>query len=109
MPSRALTAAEVAKEFGRSKSWLHENWRQLVAKRIIPPPLIEEGHPTWSKAQLWAYLDKPLPTEFQSLIAAHRAALDAAAAPIDRDASDVQGEAGEKALPHSIVNRRECT
>ena len=109
MPSRALTAAEVAKEFGRSTAWLDENWERLVAKRIIPPPLIEEGHLTWSKAQLWAYLDKPLPREVQSLVAAHRAALDAAAAPIDRGAGDVEGQAGKKALPRTTVNRRGCT
>jgi hypothetical protein len=97
MPTRALTAEEVAKEFGRSKAWLYQNWERLVRERIIPPPLIEEGHLTWSKAQLWAYLDKPLPKEFQSLVAAHRAALDAAAvSQIERGTADAIERGREK-------------
>ena len=89
MPARALTVEEVAAEFGRSKAWIYENWKRLVKDGIIPPPIIEAGHLVWSAAQLYAYLDKGLPPKFHALVAAHRAALDAAlAAPADRIAGD---------------------
>lgn len=89
MPVRALNAEDVAAEFGRSKAWMYENWKRLVKEGMIPPPLIEVGHLVWSAAQVYAYLDKDLPPKFRTMVAAHRAALDAAfTAPADRVAGD---------------------
>ena len=88
--SRALTAAEMGAEFGRSAAWIYANWERLVSDNIIPPPLKEAGHLVWSKAQVWAYLDRDLPPKMRSLVAAHRAAEEAAAkAPADYAAGDV--------------------
>jgi hypothetical protein len=80
MTDRALTAEQLAAEFDRSKAWIYENWQRLVAEGKLPPPLIEAGHLVWSKAQVWAYLDKKLPKDIRPYVAAHRAAFDAAAA-----------------------------
>lgn len=89
MTARALTAEEVAAEFRRSKTWIYENWQRLVAEGRLPPPLIEAGHLVWSKAQVWAYLDKDLPLKMRPLVAAHRAAEEAAAsAPADYATGD---------------------
>jgi hypothetical protein len=101
MPARALTVDEVAAEFGRSKGWFYENWKRLVAHGALPPPVSEAGHLVWSAAQVYAYLDKDLPPKFRALVAAHRAALDAAAAaPAERVASD------EVERSRSQLNRR---
>lgn len=81
MISRAMSAEEVAAELGYSKSWVYENWKRLVAEGKLPPPLHEAGHLVWSKAQVWAYLDRSLPKDMRALTAAHRAALEAASVP----------------------------
>jgi hypothetical protein len=105
MTDRALTAEQVAAEFGRSKGWLYDNWQRLVAAGKLPPPLMEAGHLVWSKAQLWAYLDKPLPPKMYALVAAHRACLDAAPAAM---AKRVTGDAIERdrgRLDHRFANQ----
>jgi hypothetical protein len=87
--TRALTAEELAGELGYSKTWIYDNWKRLVAEGRIPPPLLEAGHLVWSKAQVWAYLDKDLPPKMRPLVAAHRAAEEAAArAPADHAAGE---------------------
>lgn len=89
MPSPALTAAEVAAEFKCSKTWIYDNWRRLVAEKRLPPPIMETGHLVWSAAQVYAYLDKKIPKDLRPFVAAHRAAMNAAAsAPADREATE---------------------
>lgn len=97
MTRRALDAEEVASEFGRSRAWMYENWRRLVADGALPPPVIEAGHLVWSAAQVYAYLDKELPPKLRGLVAAHRAALEAAAAaPAERVAGEAIARGREK-------------
>jgi predicted DNA-binding transcriptional regulator AlpA len=107
MPARALTAEEVAAELGRSKAWIYEHWRRLVAEGRIPPPISEAGHLVWSAAQLYAYLDRDLPAKLRPLVAAHRAALDAAAAaPRERIAGDAI-EAARAGLDRRFARQEE--
>lgn len=80
MPAPALTAEDVAALFGRSKAWIYENWKRLVAEGAIPSPLNEAGHLVWDAAQFYAYRDRNLPAKLRPLVAAHRAAEEAAAA-----------------------------
>jgi hypothetical protein len=90
MPACALTAVEVAAAFGHKKAWIYENWQRLVAEGKLPPPLIEAGHLVWDKAQVWAYRDFKIPAKIRPLVAAHRAAEEAAmSAPADYVAGDV--------------------
>lgn len=88
MSLRALDASQVAAEFGRSPSWLHLHWRELVAAKRLPPPIAEAGGLAWNAAQVYAVLDKGLTAEQRTLAAAYRAALTAAVASrrdIDQD------------------------
>lgn len=94
----ALTAEEVAAQFGHSRTWIYENWRRLVAEKRLPPPLEEAGHLVWSAAQVYAYLDKDLPENLRALTAAHRAAMDAAAAAPKNFANDQTVESHRAAL-----------
>lgn len=71
---RALSIKEVAAELGRSADWLQRHWRELVERKVLPPPLPGEGTLAWSAAQLYAVLDKPLTREQRALAAAFRAA-----------------------------------
>lgn len=107
MPARALTAEELAAEFGRSKQWIYEHWKRLVAEGRLPPPLMEAGHLVWSKAQVWAYLDKPLPPKFQGLVAAHRACLDVArTTPAERIGDEVIERDRERLNRRLLANER---
>lgn len=78
MTSRALSAADVGRELGRSADWIHSNWQKLVAEKKLPPPIIETGGLTWSAAQVYAVLDRHLPPAQRAGAAAYRAALAAA-------------------------------
>ncbi len=79
MSTRALTAADVAAELGRSTGWLYENWRDLAADHDMPRPLHDGTPPlAWSAAQFYAWQDKELPANIKHLAAAIRAAEDAA-------------------------------
>lgn len=80
MSLRALDATQVAAELGKSRSWLYDNWRQLVAAKRLPPPVSEAGGLCWNAAQVYAVLDRGLTAEQRAGAAAFRAALAAALA-----------------------------
>lgn len=92
MSARALTAADVGREFGRSADWIYDNWRRLVAEKKLPAPIIEAGGLTWSAAHVYAFLDRHLTAAQRANAAAYRAALEAAlAAPGDlSELDDIQ-------------------
>lgn len=101
----ALTVPDVARELGRAPGWLYDNWQRLVSEKKIPPPIIEAGGLTWSAAQLYAYLDKPLTPAQRAIAAAYRAAHDAAAAaPRNLDEQD-EIEASRARLDQKRKNR----
>lgn len=43
MNPRALTAAQVAAEFGRSADWLYAHWQEMVDAKKLPAPLSTSG------------------------------------------------------------------
>ena len=86
--TRALSAADVGREFGRTAEWVHKNWRELVASKKIPAPIIESGHVTWSAAQFYAFIDRKLTAAQRAAAAAYRIAENAAATPQDLDQID---------------------
>lgn len=81
MSTRALTIDDIARQMGRSRDWLSDHWRDLVAAKKLPPPLVERGTPTWDAAQVYAMRDRHLPAAVRATAAAIRAAYDAAASP----------------------------
>lgn len=83
MTFRALTLDDLAREFGRGRDWMSDHWRDLVATKKLPPPLVERGPPTWDAAQVYALRDKHLPAAVRANAAAIRAAFDAASQPTD--------------------------
>lgn len=86
---RALTLDDIAKQFGRSREWASDHWRDLVAKGKLPPPLLDTGPPTWSPAQVYAVQDKKLPAATRAVAAAFRAAEEAASrSPAERLEAD---------------------
>lgn len=76
---RALTAADVAAELGRSVDWVHKNWRDLVKAGKLPAPLLggDGGELSWSSAQVYAVLDRALTPKQKAAAAAFRAAAEA--------------------------------
>ncbi len=75
MSGPTLSAADVADELGRSTGWLYDNWRRLAKKDRFPHPLLGGAVPmTWSRAQVYAWLDRDLPREQRIAAAAIRAA-----------------------------------
>lgn len=112
---RALTAAQAARELGRSTHWLHENWRKLEADGKIPPPVLEGGALVWNAAQFYAYLDRDLPAAIRKQAAAFRAAyaaaLDAPALDLSSDIAaahahlDARFSGASDAHPHPRNNR----
>lgn len=75
-----MSARELAAELNRSETWLYEHWRTLVAQRKLPPPLLGGQSPlSWSRAHVYAVLDKPLPAAARAMAMAYRAAAAAAA------------------------------
>lgn len=105
MTARALTAADVGRELGRSADWIYDNWRKLVAQKRLPAPIIENGGLTWSAAQLYAVLDRGLTPSQRASAAAYRAALEAAlTAPTDfTELDDIQ--ASRKRLDERLQAR----
>jgi predicted DNA-binding transcriptional regulator AlpA len=80
MSGPALSAEDVAEELNRSVSWLYVNWRGLVSDHQMPPPLLNGQSPlSWSRAQIYAWLDRDLPKDMKQAAAAYRAAAAAAA------------------------------
>jgi predicted DNA-binding transcriptional regulator AlpA len=88
MPNRVLDAAQVGAEFGRSKRWIYDNYKRLVAEGRLPPPIMEEGHLIWQAAQVYAFLDRKLTPQIQALAAAFRAAVAAVPAAITGHVED---------------------
>lgn len=80
MPGPTLTVDELAEEIGRSSSYVYEHWRELAKRRLIPHPL-HGGRPplAWSRAQVYALLDKELTPKERVIAQAWRAAAAAAA------------------------------
>lgn len=78
MTARALTAADVGREFGRGADWVYDNWRRLVAEKKLPAPIVEAGGLVWSAAHVYAVLDRGLTAAQRANAAAYRAALEAA-------------------------------
>ena len=78
--ARALTAAEVGAEFGRSASWVYDNWHRLIDEKRLPRPVGVAGGLMWNAAQVYAVLDKGLTAEQRAAAMAYRAALAAALA-----------------------------
>lgn len=79
MPGPTLDIDELAAELGRSVSWLYEHWQTEAAARRLPKPLHDGAAPLrWSRAQVYACLDRSLDREARIAAAAHRAAADAA-------------------------------
>lgn len=75
---KALTADQVAAELGRPKEWLYDNWRKLVRDKKMPKPLHDGGVLSWSAAQFYAWLDRDLPKDQKTAVAALRAVHQAA-------------------------------
>lgn len=78
MPGAHLTTPELADELGRSESWLYANWPRLV-EQGMPRPLHATNPLVWSRAQIYAWLDRALTKEARVAAAAYRAAAAAAA------------------------------
>jgi len=79
MPGPTFTVAELADEIGRSASYVYEHWRDLAKRREIPHPLNGGGSPlVWSRAQVYALIDKGLTRDERIAAAAFRAAAAAA-------------------------------
>lgn len=77
--SPTLTIDEVATELGRSATWVYDHWRGLVAAERMPKPLLDGTPPLrWSRAQIYAWIDRDLSREQRIAAAAFRAALAAA-------------------------------
>jgi predicted DNA-binding transcriptional regulator AlpA len=84
-----LSAAELADELGRSTAWLYDHWEALVKTQRLPRP-IHQGTPLmWSRAQVYAWLDRDLPASQRAAAAAWRAAFDAARSAAGTDRADV--------------------
>ncbi len=79
MAGPTLTAAALAEELGRSESWVHANWHTLVRERRMPAPLHDTPPMVWSRAQIYAWLDRDLERPQRIAAAAYRAAAAAAA------------------------------
>lgn len=80
MSGPTLSAADVADELGRSTGWLYDNWRGLTKREQFPHPLLGGAVPlTWSRAQVYAWLDRDLSREQRIAAMAWRAAAAAAA------------------------------
>lgn len=80
MPGPHMTVTELADELGRSTSWLYEHWRTLSRRERMPHPLHTGASPmVWSRAQIYAWLDRGLSREQRLAAAAYRAAAAAAA------------------------------
>jgi predicted DNA-binding transcriptional regulator AlpA len=103
MSGPTLTLAEVAQELGRSPDWLYENWRRLLRTERLPRPLQMQHPYIWSRAQIYAWIDRDLPAEQRIAAAAYRAAETAALAATGRPSG---AEAHEVAAHHQRLNTR---
>lgn len=81
MPLRALTLAEVAAELGLTPRRFHAAWMDLVKQKGMPKPVLEGRAPKWDAAQFYAWKDRALPKTQRAIVAAYRAAYEAASQP----------------------------
>ncbi len=98
MPGPTLTVSELAEEIGRKPSYVYEHHREMAKRREIPHPLNGGAAPlAWSRAQLYALLDRGLTREERIAAAAFRAAAAAANQTRLTSAGDLEAiEASEK-------------
>lgn len=89
-----MTAEELADEIGRTADWVYRNWRDQVVNRKLPRPLHNGIKPlAWSRAHVYAFLDKDLTAAQRTAAAAFRAAAAAAAGEVlTGDASRTEGD-----------------
>lgn len=104
MSGPALSADDLAEELNRSVSWLYENWRELVSTEKMPAPLLNGRAPlSWSRAQIYAWLDRDLPKDIKLAAAAYRAAAAAAANTRHTPRSVLQDAEDQAALDQRYV------
>lgn len=97
MTTRALSINDLARVYGKGPQWMRDHWRNLVAAKKLPPPILEVGTPTWDAGQVYAMIDAKLPAAVRANAAAFRAAVEAAVlAPRDAIADDEIAEARRK-------------
>lgn len=77
MAFRPLTLEDLALEYGRTRTWMADNWSDLVAKGKLPKPMTDRT-PVWDAAQVYALRDKDLTPQQRIVAAAFRAAMDVA-------------------------------
>lgn len=107
MTTQALSADAVAARIGRSRAWLYEHWRGLVAARKLPPPLLGGAAPlAWDEAQLNAVLDHDLTPAARVAAAAYRSAAAAAHAALAPGARDRLDDAAEVQAARARLDRR---
>lgn len=102
MSLQALSLADVARELGRSPSWLYDHWPALVAEKKIPKPLIEKGGATWCAAQFYAFQDRDLTPAQRVAAAAYRAAVAAA----EKTTRETIGDADEIAAARARLDKK---
>lgn len=81
-PSPTLTIATLAEELGRSQSYIRHHWRELVTRHGLPRPISGADIATtggggalcWSRAHIYAWLDRQMPPPQRAAAAAWRAA-----------------------------------
>lgn len=79
MPGPTLSADELADELGRKSSWVYDNWQRLRKEQRLPAPLNGGEAPLrWSRAQIYAWIDRGLTRSERIAAQAYRAAAAAA-------------------------------
>lgn len=93
MPGPTMTLDELAQELGRSADWVHRNWREQMVKKKLPRPLNDGIKPlAWSRAHVYAFLDKDLTAGQRAIAAAFRLADDAAAGRSSAGAAQIESD-----------------
>jgi hypothetical protein len=72
-----MSLEDLAREYGRGRDWMADNWPGLVKAGKLPPPIADRPY-VWDAAQVYALRDKPLTPAQRAVAAAFRAALDVA-------------------------------
>lgn len=92
----ALSADDLAARLNRTPDWIYRHWRDLVSRRVLPPPLLGGRPPlAWDPAHVDAYLDRELRPSERVAAAAYRAAAEAARAALAPGARDRLDDADE--------------
>jgi predicted DNA-binding transcriptional regulator AlpA len=99
-----LGAADLARELGRSRSWIYEHWPALVKDQAMPRPLHNGEHPlTWSRAHIMSWLDRDLPAKQRIAAAAFRAAESAAQAARPATRAEISVEEHRQRLEEKLA------